>query len=479
MIALKDYSVVPNELIADVCRDSFYDFFLEFWSVLVARPLSNGWHIKYLCDELQAMAERIFLSQPKEYDLIINISPGSTKSSIVSVMFPAWLWTRMPDAAIIGASHTAELATDLSRKNRTVVKSDKYKECFPYIKVPLEQDAKGYFINTRGGLRFSAGIEGDVTGRHADVILVDDPVDPKGGRSEAKIVTANINIRETLYNRKKEPVVNPMIMIMQRVSEDDPTGMMLKSWPDPIKHICLPGELTDDVGPKELRKNYVDGLMFPSRHSWEFLNNAKKHGEYYYAGQYLQSPVPLGGAMFHVDRFAFENTPPKKWKMRMRYWDKAATKDSGTHTVGVLMGKDFDNAFWVLDVVRGQWDTAKRERMIKLTAETDGKGVFVGVEQEPGASGKESAQNTAKNLAGFKVRLDRPSGEKSERADPFSSQVNAGNVILKRGPWNRDYIEELRYFSSENVKGKDQVDASSGAFKFVDKPVIHAGGWRK
>ena len=182
--------------------------------------------------------------------------------------------------------------------------------------------------------------------------------------------------------------------------------------------------------------------------------------------------------MFHVDKFTFETIPPRKWKMRMRYWDKAATKGSGTHTVGVLMGKGEDDTFWVLDVVRGQWDTGTRERMIKLTAETDGIDVFVGVEQEPGASGKESAQATAKNLAGFKVRLDRPSGEKSERADPFSSQVNAGNVTLLKGPWNHDYIQELRYFSAENTKGKDQVDASSGAFKFVDRPVIRAGGWK-
>jgi predicted phage terminase large subunit-like protein len=162
----------------------------------------------------------------------------------------------------------------------------------------------------------------------------------------------------------------------------------------------------------------------------------------------------------------------------MRYWDKAGTKDSGAYSVGVLMGKDMENRFWVLDVVRGQWKTAKRERMIRQTAELDGKGILVGVEQEPGSGGKESAENTVRNLAGWRVRVDRPTGDKAQRADPYSTQVNSGNVYLKKSSWNKEYIEELRYFSLENSKFKDQVDASSGAFKFVAKPVFRAGGWK-
>jgi predicted phage terminase large subunit-like protein len=208
------------------------------------------------------------------------------------------------------------------------------------------------------------------------------------------------------------------------------------------------------------------------------LNSEKKIGEYYYAGQYMQSPIPIGGAMFHVDRFHIERETPKKWRLRMRYWDKAGTKDAGAYSVGVLIGKDYEGRFWVIDVVRGRWDTGARERTIKQTAKLDGKAVLVGVEQEPGSGGKESAENTVKNLAGHKVRIDRPTGDKAQRADPFSTQVNAGNVWLRKARWNRDYIEELRFFSLENSKYKDQVDASSGAFKYVAKPVIRAGGWK-
>jgi predicted phage terminase large subunit-like protein len=475
---LARHHINPIELMASLCRDSLYDFVLEFWNVLEPQPFQNNWHVKYLCDEIQTVAERVIRGEPKKYDLIINISPGTTKTTIVSIMLPAWLWTRMPNAAIIAASHCDDSAMEPSRKNRALIKSEKYAACFPDVKITLDQDAKGFFVNTKTGTRYACGIEGGaVTGRHAHIIIIDDPINPRKGRSEADTENANIQIKETLNNRRKDPMVTPIIMIMQRISENDPTGMMLKEWLFPIKHICLPAEITDGINPPELRKYYVNGLMFPNRHTKEYLDS-QKTGEFFYAGQYLQSPIPLGGAMFHVERLNIESTPPQKWKMRMRYWDKAGTRDAGAYSVGVLMGKDFEDRFWVLDVVRGQWDSYIREKMIRSVAELDGYGVFVAVEQEPGSGGKDSAETTARNLAGFKVRKDRPTGDKAQRADPFSTQVNAGNVYLIRAEWNRSYIEELRFFSLENSKYKDQVDASSGAFKFVAKPTLKVGGWK-
>jgi predicted phage terminase large subunit-like protein len=111
---------------------------------------------------------------------------------------------------------------------------------------------------------------------------------------------------------------------------------------------------------------------------------------------------------------------------------------------------------------RGQWETNVREQIIRTTAEADGPDVFIYVEQEPGSGGKESAEATIRNLSGFSVHADRPTGDKTFRADPFSVQVNNGNVQLMRGEWNRDLIEELRYFPFS--KYKDIVDACSLAF---------------
>ena len=322
-----------------------------------------------------------------------------------------------------------------------------------------------------------AGVDGDIVGRHADFIIIDDPLNPKGARSELDTISANIFINETLWSRKKNKSVTPMILIMQRLSENDPTGMMLKEWKH-VRHICLPAEVTKDLYPKELEKYYVDNLLDPVRHTEKVLQEARDKGEYFYAGQFLQSPIPLGGAMFHVEKIKEEVTPPAKWKLRMRYWDKAGTRDGGAYSVGVLMGLDSNDRYGIIDVQRGQWDTFTRERIIRQTAENDGLGVIIGLEQEPGSAGKESAENTVRRLAGYKVRVDRPTGDKSQRADPFSTQVNAGNVYMIKAPWNHKYIEELRYFSLENSKYKDQVDASSGAFKYVNKPIMKVGGWK-
>jgi len=119
-------------------------------------------------------------------------------------------------------------------------------------------------------------------------------------------------------------------------------------------------------------------------------------------------------------------------------------------------------------VKRGQWSTDDRERIIRATAEADGADVVVYIEQEPGSGGKESAESTVRNLAGFACYPNSPQGDKPHRADPYSVQVNYGNVRLLRGDWNREYIEEFRYFPFSTYK--DQVDASSGAFtKLVGK----------
>jgi predicted phage terminase large subunit-like protein len=126
---------------------------------------------------------------------------------------------------------------------------------------------------------------------------------------------------------------------------------------------------------------------------------------------------------------------------------------------------------WIIeDVKRGQWGSNEREKIIRLTAEADGREVEIWVEQEPGSGGKESAEGTIRNLAGFVCKAERPTGDKIFRADPFSVQVNNGAFMLLNANWNREYMEELRFFPFSTYK--DQTDASSGAFnKLVNKKI--------
>jgi predicted phage terminase large subunit-like protein len=177
--------------------------------------------------------------------------------------------------------------------------------------------------------------------------------------------------------------------------------------------------------------------------------------------------------MFKTTRIEID-APPKFFITKTRYWDKAGTKGGGAYTAGVLMGKSKDNLYWILDVVRGQWDSSEREKKIRQTAEIDGTAVKQVVEQEGGSGGKESAENTIRNLAGFRVFADRPTGDKILRADPFSVQVNAGNVRMVKAEWNLEYVHELTLFPMS--KYKDQTDASSGAFADLAKAKRRIGG---
>ena len=106
-----------------------------------------------------------------------------------------------------------------------------------------------------------------------------------------------------------------------------------------------------------------------------------------------------------------------------------------------------------------------RERAIKQTAALDTVSTTIWIEQEPGSGGKESAESTVANLAGYVVRSERPSGDKTVRAEPLAVQVEAGNVRMLRGAWNKDFLDEIKLFPFS--KYKDQTDAASGAFNKI------------
>jgi len=393
-------------------------------------------------------------------------------SSLASVFFPAWIWMKMPTAKFIGTSYGANLAEDLSRKSRDVIQGDLYKACWPDIIIREDQNAKSYFLNTKGGFRIAVGT-GGITGYHGHFIVVDDPINPKEAASEADLLRANIWMNETLSTRKVDKSITPTILIMQRLHQNDPTANMLEnSIEGKIKHICLPAEVSPEIKPVECVKFYRDGLLDTQRLSKDVLEEYEKRlGQYGYAGQMQQQPVPPGGGMFKIDRILVD-TPPdvddeRKWIKIVRYWDKAASPGKGMYTVGVKLGQDLKKRFWLLDVRRGQWESSKREEIIKNTAIADGRHVLVAIEQEPGSGGKESAESTVRNLAGWKVIVDIPVGDKTTRADTFSVQVNNGSVRMVPAGWNLEYLDEMKYFPMS--KYKDQIDASSGAFAQLTK----------
>lgn len=497
----------PLYSMRELTKGSLFFFLKYFWSEYSQDVFKPNWHIEYICHELEIAARRVAAGEPKLHDIVINVPPGSTKTAIVSIMFPIWCWVNWFHLRFITASYTRDLSLESSEYSRDIIRSDKFKELFPEIAVKSDKDTKSNFRivklikatigkaarEIRGGNRFATSVGGTVTGFHGHINIVDDPIDPLRTTSEQEIKKANYWMDNVLPFRKVDKDVTLMVMIMQRLHQDDPTAHLMKAnakllakgEPSDIKHISIPGEINNyrhTVKPKSLIKRYSkEGLLDPIRLSKKALATYEALGNYTYGGQIGQDPVPLGGGMIEVDKLVIvhEVPPPYQIKAVVRYWDKAGTEGGdGPYSVGVKMAKLVDGRFLILDVKRGRWSTNKRENIILATANADGSKVKVYVEQEPGSGGKESAEATVRNLSGFSIYKDRPQGDKTLRADPFSVQVNESNVLMLYGAWNTLYVDELKHFP--NSLYKDQTDASSGAFaKLTNKKKVRIGGSRR
>lgn len=163
---------------------------------------------------------------------------------------------------------------------------------------------------------------------------------------------------------------------------------------------------------------------------------------------------------------------PKGITRWVRYWDKAGTEGGGKFSAGVLLGLMPDKRTLIADVVRGQWSAGNRETVIKQTAEADRLkygAVDIWCEQEPGSGGKESAENTIRNLGGFSIRAERVTGSKLARAGPLAAQAEAKNVLLLAGAWNEAFLVEAQNF--DGASGfMDQIDGASGAYNKLARP---------
>jgi len=495
-------SATITDFKAELCRRSFFYFVKEFWNIIVQDPFELNWHIEYLCNELQEVAERVILRKPRLYDLIINIPPGTTKSTVCTRMFPAWVWiakikikirvnnsnskstqkNNRPDyilksgtnSRFITASYSAPLSLEHAEDSRDLIKSDKYQKYFPEVRIKRDRDIKSNYKNTKGGSRFSTSVGGTVTGMHGHFLIVDDPLDPNKAISEAERNTANNWMSKTLSTRKVNKKITVTILIMQRVHELDPSGHLLQTRKEEgdIKHICLPGTTEYSIKPSELESNYVDGLLDPNRLGKKELRKMRTElGSYGYAGQVGQDPKPREGAMFQRQWFEVVDAAPAKGEI-VRGWDLAATSEaealmknlSPAYTAGVKM-KYKNGVFYVMHMTRGRWNSMKVRETMKNTASQDGGVVTIDFPQDPGQSGKSQAQDISKFLVGYKVKFSPESGDKVVRADPFAAQCEAGNVKIVRGDWNETFFDEVCSFP--NSEFKDIVDACSRAFKYL------------
>lgn len=461
MLNSADWAAIERE----ACQRSLDEFVRSAWPIMEpSRELVWGWHMDVVCEHLEAVTAGQILR------LLINIPPGTMKSSLVSVMWPAWEWTNDPSKRYVTASYEQGLATRDARKMRNIVASDWYQRHWG-VTLTGDQNQKMYFENTDTGFRQACAVA-SMTGKRGDRVIWDDPHNVESALSDAERKRDVRVFRETLPTRLTEPDASAIVIVMQRLHEEDVSGEALSD-DFGYTHLCLPMEYEParacvTVLGRADRRSAEGELLFPERFSREVVERDKKiMGAWAWAGQSQQRPAPRGGGTFDWERVQVVTAAPEMAKV-VRYWDKAGTEGAGAYTAGVKMGRGVDGRFYVMGVVRGQWEAPARERAIRQTAESDGVGVDIWIEQEPGSGGKESAQATIRSLAGYVIRAERPTGDKALRAEPLAVQVEAGDVCIVAGPWNADYLNELRNFPVG--KYKDQVDASSGAFSKLTQP---------
>lgn len=335
--------VIPDidSINAELCKRSFYFFVQQFWSVIITEDPVWNWHIKYLCDELQETVLRIKQRLPKLNDTIINIPPGTSKSTICTVMLPAWAWTVDNSLRILTASYSSSLSTDHAVKSRDIVRSENYKKWFPEVEIKKDQDNKTHYKINSGGERYATSVGGTVTGFHAHLIIVDDPLNPKEASSDVDRESANNFMDVTLSTRKVNKAVTPTVLVMQRLHDKDCTGNWLSKKGKLLNHICLPGELSDNVKPLEVRGNYVNGLLDAVRLTKTDLENLKIDlGSYGFAGQIGQRPTPEGGGIWQKWIKPIPRKDIPKLTSLGTDWDLAYTKeDKNSASAYVEAGK--------------------------------------------------------------------------------------------------------------------------------------------
>ena len=295
-----------NHYRAELCRKEFFYFVQTFWEVIIPEDPIWNWHIPYLCNKLQGIAEGVRDRQAGQKDLIINIPPGTTKSTICTIMFPLWCWTIDPTLRILTASYAYSLSLDHCIRSRDILRSNKFRQLFPDVRIKKDEDNKSHYRNTEGGERMATSVGGSVTGFHAHLLIVDDPLNAQEALSEVKLQDTTRFIDQTLSTRKVDKDITTTVLIMQRLHVNDPTGHWLEQRGEDIDHICLPAAYSAQVKPAEVKAYYDKGggLLDPVRLSQATMDNLKKQlGSYGYAGQILQQPTPLEGSIWQPEWF--------------------------------------------------------------------------------------------------------------------------------------------------------------------------------
>jgi predicted phage terminase large subunit-like protein len=426
----------------------------------------QGWHIDAIADHLQAVAE----GQIRR--LLINIPPGTSKSLLSCVLWPAWLWARDPTLRFLFSSYSEEFTRRDCRKAKALIASDWYRGLFPEVRLKRDPDTSMEHHTTAGGERHGASTGSGVTGKHVHCIVEDDPLKAQDARSP--------RAREEVWDYRTQtlgfrllPETGWRIVIMQRLHEDDPSGRILaragkdaEDDPDEYVHLCLPMEfepsrrcstiLFDDPRKEE------GELLWPARMDRRFVDALKSPqglGAYGYAGQAQQRPSPVEGGVIKRHWWRYYEQPPEVFDRVILSWDLTFKQTGSSWVVGQAWGQKGPDAF-LLDQVRDRLDFPAQVAAVRALREKwpEAKETLI----EDAANGSAVVSVVRKEIPG--VIPIPPRGSKEARLAAVAMFVEAGNVWLPHpriAPWIDGLVEEVTVFP--NGANDDQCDCAGQA----------------
>ena len=455
-----------NDLLEIKRRDLHAFIHLTFLLLNPGARFLDNWHIAAIADAL----ERVRSGECRR--LIINLPPRSLKSHCVAIAFVAWLLGQDPTQQIIAVSYAQDLADKHGRDCRSLMLTDKYQELFPATRLSMVRQAASEFETTQQGFRLSTSIGGTLTGRGANVIVIDDPLKPEEAASDAARERVNDWYANTLYSRLNDKSTGAIILVMQRLHEDDLAGKLAAQggW----EVLAFPAIAERD---EEFRWNSPYGSRRHTRRIGDALHSEREPivvleqirttiGSYAFAGQYQQAPAPSGGGLVKSEWFRrySEEDRPQAFDYVLQSWDTANKAGELTnYTVCTTWGVKRQQTY-LLHVLRRRVGYLDLKICVKSQAQMFGPKVLL---VEDKASGTQLIEDLVADGVQGVVRY-KPEGDKIMRMSIQVAAIEAGEVYVPHvAPWLDSYLHEMETFPRGSFS--DQVDSTSQALDWIKK----------
>jgi predicted phage terminase large subunit-like protein len=430
-----------------------------------ARYLHN-WHIDAISYEL----ERCFKGDNNR--LIVTQPPRSLKSISSSVAFVAWALGHKPELQFICVSYSQALSDELARQFRLVVQSDWYQRIFPHMRI--KQDRSGECITTAGGSRLATSTGGTLTGRGADIIVIDDPMKALDAASEVERKKVLDWHSETLITRLNNQKRGTIILVMQRLHEEDLAGHLLEQggWHSLDFPAFALESTTIRIGPdlQDVINRCEGDVLHPERESALELGRLKTEmGSLAFSAQYQQQPLPLEGNLVKREWLKYYEHPPtgKDAEMTVQSWDIAGTTTDNSDWSVCTTWTVKDRKYYLIDVKRERLEFPNlRRRIIALQAEFTATAVLI---ERVGLGLSIIQELNTRGPQGFPKPIGiTPIGDKITRLVSQSTKIEAGQVLIPHeAPWLGIFLNEILGFP--HTRHDDQVDSVSQFLTWIGK----------